>query len=162
TIRLDDRPCEVIGVMPQDAASVSAGLNPQGGGVRADRIAVWTPMTVSDDLLNNRGAHLMLGIARLREGASAALADGQMQALRARRAHGPGTPPAHYATGPFGVSRPLQEDIVGDPRDAWMLLGGAVTFVLLIVCVNIAALLVSNGEARQREFAVRHALGASR
>ena len=72
------------------------------------------------------------------------------------------TDPAHHAKGHFAVSRPLQEDIVGNHRDAWVLLGGAVMFVLLIVCVNIAALLVSNGEARRREFAVRHALGANR
>ena len=99
----------------------------------------------------------MLGVARLRRGASAALADAQMQALRE---YWSATDPAHHAKGHFAVSRPLQEDIVGNHRDAWVLLGGAVMFVLLIVCVNIAALLVSNGEARRREFAVRHALTA--
>src|SRR5262245_38795907 len=60
TIRLDNVPCEVIGVMSKDVASVSAELNPQGGGVRADRITVWTPLSVAKDLLNNRGAHLMV------------------------------------------------------------------------------------------------------
>jgi putative ABC transport system permease protein len=158
TIRLDDVPCEVIGVMPKALASVSAGLNPLGGG-RADRITAWTPLLVPEWARNNRGVHLMLGVARLRQGASAALADAQLQALRE---YWSATVPAHYANGHFAVSRPLQEDIVGNQRDAWVLLGGAVTFVLLIVCVNIAALLVSNGEARRREFAVRHALGANR
>ena len=158
TIRLDDVPCEVIGVMSKDVASLCAGLNPLGG-VRADRITVWTPLSVAEETLNNRGVHLMLGIARLRQGASAALADAQMQALRE---YWSATVPAHHAKGHFAVSRPLQEDIVGNHRDAWTLLGGAVIFVLLIVCVNIAALLVSNGEARRREFAVRHALGANR
>ncbi len=75
-------PCEVIGVMPKALASVSAGLNPQGGGVRADRITVWTPLSVAQGLLSNRGAHLVLGVARLRQGASAALADAQMRTLR--------------------------------------------------------------------------------
>ena len=159
TIRLDNVPCEVIGVMPKALASVSAGLNPQGGGVRADRITVWTPLSIAEDFLNNRGAHLMTGVARLRPGASRALADAQMQVLRE---YWSATYPAHYAQGHFAVSRPLHEDIVGDQRDAWVLLGSAVTFVLLIVCVNIAGLLVSNGEARRREFAVRHALGANR
>jgi putative ABC transport system permease protein len=159
SIRLDNVPCEVIGVMPRALASVSASLNPQGGGVRADRITVWTPLSIAEDLLNNRGAHLMTGVARLRAGASRALADAQMQVLRE---YWSATYPAHYAQGHFAVSRPLHEDIVGNQRDAWALLGGAVTFVLLIVCVNIAGLLVSNGEARRREFAVRHALGANR
>jgi predicted permease len=159
TIMLDNVPCEVIGVMPKVLASVSAGLNPQGGGVRADRITVWTPLSIADDLLNNRGAHLMTGVARLRPGASQALVDAQMQVLRE---YWSATYPTHYTQGHFAVSRPLHEDIVGDQRDAWVLLGGAVTFVLLIVCVNIAGLLVSNGEARRREFALRHALGANR
>ncbi len=152
TIELDNVPCEVIGVMPKALASVSAGLNPQGGGVRADRITVWTPLSVAQGLLSNRGAHLVLGVARLRQGASAALADAQMRTLRDAWS---ATYPEHYARGHFAVSRPLQDDIVGNHRDAWVLLGGAATFVLLIVCVNIAALLVSNGEARRREFAVR-------
>jgi putative ABC transport system permease protein len=159
TLRLDNVACEVIGVMPKALASVSAGLNPQGGGVRAERISVWTPLSVAADLLNNRGVHLMLGVARLRQGASAALAGAQLQALRDDWS---ATNPAHYANGHFAVSRPLQEDIVGNQREAWLLLGGAVVFVLLIVCVNIAALLISSGEARRREFAVRHALGANR
>ena len=122
TIRLDDVPCEVIGVMPKALASVSAGLNPLGG-VRADRITAWTPLSVAEDTLNNRGVHLMLGVARLRQGASAALADAQMQALRE---YWSATDPVHHAKGHFAVSRPLQEDIVGNHRDAWVLLGGAV------------------------------------
>ena len=81
TIRLDDVPCEVIGVMPKALASVSAGLNPLGGG-RADRITAWTPLLVPEWARNNRGVHLMLAVARLRQGASAALADAQLQALR--------------------------------------------------------------------------------
>jgi hypothetical protein len=59
----------------------------------------------------------------------------------------------HYPKGHFAVMRQLHEYLVGDQRDALVLLAGAVLFVLLIVCVNLAALLVTNGEARRREFA---------
>ena len=70
--------------------------------------------------------------------------------------------PDHHAKGHFAVSRPLQEAIVGDQRETLSILSGAMVFVLLIVCVNLSALLISAGEARRREFAMRHALGANR
>jgi putative ABC transport system permease protein len=146
TIRLDDTPCQVIGVMPQ------------GFVFRDDRVRVWTALPV-EDTPNNRGRHGMFAIARLRMGVSAEQADAQLQSLRQYWSE---TYPGHHAKGHFAVSRPLHEDIVGDQRDALLLLGGAVIFVLLIVCVNLAALLISNGEARRREFAVRYALGANR
>ncbi len=146
TIRLDDAPCQVIGVMPE------------GFGFRDDKVKVWTALQVNTEE-SNRQSHPLLAIARLRDGFGAEQADAQLQSLRGYWSQ---EYPNHYAKGHFAVIRPLQEDIVGDQRDALILLGGAVLFVLLIVCVNLAALLVSNGEARRREFAVRHALGANR
>jgi putative ABC transport system permease protein len=148
TIGLDDAPCEVIGVMPE------------GFGFRDDQVKVWTAMSVNtEETPLNRGSHPMLAVARLRDGITAERADAQLQSLRGYWSE---KHPDHYAKGHFVVSRPLHEDLVGDQRDALLLLGSAVLFVLLIVCVNLAALLISNGEARRREFAVRHALGANR
>jgi putative ABC transport system permease protein len=148
TIRLDDAPCEVMGVLPT------------GFWFRDDRVRVWTARPVDmGDTPEIRQSHRLVAVARLREGVSAEQADAQLQALRAYWSE---KFPDHYAKGHFAIIRPLHEDIVGDQRDALVLLGGAVLFVLLIVCVNLAALLISNGEARRREFAVRHALGANR
>jgi putative ABC transport system permease protein len=148
TIRLDDAPCEVIGVMPE------------GFEFRGESVKVWTALPINtEDTRHNRGSHWLAAIARLRAGASAEQADAQLQLLRAYWSE---AYPDHYAKGHFAVSRPLHEDIVGDQRDALVLLAGAVLFVLLIVSVNLAALLITNGEARRREFAVRHALGANR
>ncbi|HEY1340548.1 MAG TPA: ABC transporter permease [Bryobacteraceae bacterium] len=147
-IRLDDTPCEVIGVMP-DAFSF-----------RDDRVRVWTTLFVNtEETQLNRQSHGLAALARLRPDVSRGQADAQLQSLRAYWSQ---KYPDHYAKGHFAVLRPLQEDIVGDQRDALLLLGGAVVFVLLIVCVNLAGLLVSNGEARRREFALRYALGANR
>jgi predicted permease len=146
TIRLDDTPCEVIGVMPQ------------GFAFREDNVKVWTPLRieVAEDV---RQSHSLLVIARLRDGATREQADAQLQSLRQQWSD---RYPGHYAQGHFAITRPLHEDLVGNQREALLLLAGAVLFVLVIVCVNVAALMVSNGEARRREFAVRHALGANR
>ena len=148
TIRLDDSPCEVIGIMPE------------GFGFRDDRVRVWTPLRVdTQETEINRGSHPLLAIARLRDGVTAEQADAELQSLRQYWSE---QYPDHYAKGHFAVSRSLHQDIVGEQGHALVLLGGAVLAVLLIVCVNLAALLVSHGEARRREFAVRHALGADR
>ncbi|HXW07394.1 MAG TPA: ABC transporter permease [Vicinamibacterales bacterium] len=148
TLRIDDEPCEVIGVMPE------------GFGFLDDRVRVWTTLRIdTEERPTNRASHPLLVIARLREGVTAEQADAQLQSLRAYWSE---TYPDHYAMGHFGVLRPLHEDIAGDQRDALLILGGAVLFVLLIVCVNLAALLVSKSEGRRREFALRHALGANR
>jgi putative ABC transport system permease protein len=147
-IRLDDAPCEVTGVLPK------------GFWFRDDRVRVWTGRPVDmGDTPEIRQSHRLVAVARLREGVSEEQADAQLQALHAYWSE---KFPDHYAKGHFAISRPLHEDIVGSQRDALLLLGGAVAFVLLIVCVNLAALFISNGEARRREFAVRHALGANR
>jgi len=148
TIRLDDAPCEVIGVMPA------------GFVFRDDRVKVWTALPVNTvETLANRESHGLAGIARLREGVDAAQADAQLQSLRGYWSQ---KYPDPYAKGHFAFFQPLHEDFVGNQRDALLLLGGATLFVLLIVSVNLAALMVSNGEARRREFAVRYALGANR
>ena len=148
TIRLDDAPCEVIGIMPA------------GFAFRDDRVKVWTALPVdTTETPINRGSHPLVAVARVRAGVGAGQVDAQLQALRAYWSE---KYPDHHATGHFAVSRPLHEDVVGNQRDALLLLGGAVLAVLLIVCVNLAALLITNGEARRREFAVRHALGAHR
>ena len=148
SIRLDDTPCEVLGVMPE------------GFGFRDERVRMWTGLAIdAGETPANRASHGLLAVARLRDGVSALPAEAQLQALRA---HWSAQHPDHYAKGHFAVFRALQDDLVGDQRQALLLLAGAVICVMLIVCVNLAALLVSRGEARRREFAVRHALGANR
>jgi predicted permease len=146
TIRLDDTPCKVIGVVPREFSFGGA------------RVRVWTPLRINTSE-EFRQSHSLPVVGRLRDGIASEQVNAQLQALRAywSEAH-----PNHYAKGHFVVIRRLQDDFVGDQRDALIVLGGAVLFVLLLVCVNLAALLVSRGEARRREFALRYALGANR
>lgn len=148
TIRLDNAPCQVVGLLPA------------GFWFRDDRVRVWTalPLDTADTAIN-RGSHGLVAIARLRDEVNVERAEAELQALRR---HWEETFPDHHGKGHFAVSRSLQDAIVGAQRDTLLILGGAVLFVLLIVGVNLAALLVSAGEARRREFAMRHALGASR
>jgi putative ABC transport system permease protein len=148
TIRLDDAPCTVVGIMPE------------GFGFRDSRVRVWTALAIdTDESPQNRASHPLLAIARLRENVSQAHANSELESLRR---HWSEEYPDHYAKGHFAVIRPLQEDLAAGQRQALMILGGAVLFVLMIVCVNLSALLVSRTEARRREFAIRYALGAHR
>jgi putative ABC transport system permease protein len=148
TIRLDDAPCEVIGVMPR------------GFVFRDERVRVWTTLFVNaQETPLIRQSHGLTAVARLRDGVTAEQADAELKSVWAYWSQ---IYAEHYAKGHFAVLRPLHEDIVGGQRNALVVLGGAVVFVLLIVCVNISALLISRSEARRREIAVRHALGANR
>jgi predicted permease len=148
SIRLDDVPCTVVGIMPE------------GFGFRDNRVKVWTALRVdTTETPENRASHGLLAIARLRPNVTHAQAGSELESLRRQWS---GQYPDHYAKGHFAVTRPLQEDLAAGQRQALIILAAAVLFVLLIVCVNLSALLVSRAEARRREFAIRHALGAHR
>ena len=134
TVRLDDALCQVVGVMPA------------GFGFGDARVKVWTGLTVnSEETPINRASHPLMAIARLRDGVTTEQAEAQLQSLRGDWAQ---QHPDHYAKGHFAVLRPLHEDVIGDQGQALMLLSAAVVCVLVIVCVNLAALLVSRSEAR--------------
>lgn len=145
-VHLNGRPCRVIGVMP-------------AGFTFPDEVTrLWTAMYV--DPTSGRGNHPYQGIARLAPDATLATAEAELDALRATWTAE--YPEDAYALGHFIVLRSLREEMVGDTRPALLLLLGAVGTVLLIVCVNVAGLLLAGGESRRKEFAVRAALGVGR
>ena len=147
-VHLDGRPCRVIGVMPR------------GYWFPVERVRLWTTLELdraSPDWV--RGSHPFVAIARLEPGSSRTAAQAELDALRARWSD---DWPDHHARGHFLVLQPLLDDLVGAARPALFVLFGAVAAVLLVVCVNLAGLLLSAAESRRREFAVRAALGVGR
>src|SRR5579872_1970054 len=141
---LNDIPTTVVGVMPP-----RFGWWTNDGG--------WTPMTI--DLHDDRN---VAPIVRLKPGISKAVADQQLQALLARRSK---EAPGHFPRDGFTASLTNYLDITvasGEMRSSLRILFGAVGFLLLIACANVANLQLARATARLREIALRMSVGATR
>jgi len=144
TVRVDGEPRTVIGVMPQGFALVPW----------EDRIAFWA----ANDLRKIPQARWMTAVGRLKPGVSLAAAQEEATAVSRQILQARGDK-ADTAGARVVL---LHESFFGEPENALTFFLGAVSFVLLIGCANVANLLLAAGAARQRELALRAATGAGR
>jgi putative ABC transport system permease protein len=150
TIKIDGTPTRIVGIMSD------------GYDVHDEHVDVYLPLTIDPKTLpQRRGNHFLMLIGRLKPGVTPAQANADLDGMLAnwKKLSGGHSPdPKNHRL----QMEPLKTEVIGGIGTALWVLQGAVGFVLLIACANLANLLLARAESRQKEFAIRTALGAGR
>ena len=145
-LKINNQAFSVIGVLP-------AGFQ------FPPEASLWLPADL-DGENTSRTSHNYIGIGRLHDGVTVQQANGDISAI-ARRIHETSSEKGDYLL-KDAIVLPLQDSITGTARPALLVLLGAVGFLLLVACANVANLLLAQATVKERELAIRSALGAAR
>jgi putative ABC transport system permease protein len=159
SLLLNGRSYTVIGIMPAKFEFPIPLFGVQGNQF-AERVDIWKPVAFTPTELKDRGNRSYGLMTRLRSDVSPVKAQAELDTIMADwiRAY-----PDNYKNSGFGARiYPLQDQVVGGMRNGLAILLGAVVFVLLIACANLATMLLARASMRERELAIRVALGAAR
>lgn len=145
-VTLDGRSYEVIGVMP---ASFDMGTRPLDG---------WIPYAFTEQTRQTRLGYYLAAVGRLAPGVTVDQARSELDTIAARAAEAHPSSNAQIGL----TARPIRDELTGSTRSGIRMLTGAAILVLLIACANLISLQIARGSGRERELAVRAALGATR